>query len=140
MAAGVASGELSIEAVQHVAEFRASLRLFMRKTEKIARASGLTPQRYLLLVMIKGAPDGTGTMTVTALSERLQLAQSTVTELVNRAEDAGLVEREQSDRDARIAHLRLTEEGELRLRESFTVLEVERRELAEAVRHLDFTD
>jgi DNA-binding MarR family transcriptional regulator len=140
MAAGVASGELSIEAVQHVAEFRASLRRFMRKTEKIARASGLTPQRYLLLVMIKGAPDGTGTMTVTALSERLQLAQSTVTELVNRAEDAGLVEREQSDRDARIAHLRLTEEGELRLRESFTVLEVERRDLAEAVRHLDFTD
>jgi DNA-binding MarR family transcriptional regulator len=134
MAAGVASGELSIEAVQHVAEFRASLRRFMRKTEKIARASGLTPQRYLLLVMIKG------TMTVTALSERLQLAQSTVTELVNRAEDAGLVEREQSDRDARIAHLRLTEEGELRLRESFTVLEVERRDLAEAVRHLDFTD
>jgi DNA-binding MarR family transcriptional regulator len=63
-----------------------------------------------------------------------------VTELVNRAEDAGLVEREQSARDARIAHLRLTEEGEKRLRESFTVLEVERRELAEAVRHLDATD
>ena len=41
-----------------VAEFRSALRHFLRRSEKIARKSGLTPQRYTLLMMIKGAPDG----------------------------------------------------------------------------------
>ncbi|MDX6441212.1 MAG: hypothetical protein QOE43_941, partial [Gaiellaceae bacterium] len=98
-----------------VAEFRAALRGFLRRTERIARQAGLTPQRYLLLLMVKGAPDGSEQSTVTELSERLQLAQSTVTELVSRAEETGLIKREQSHSDARVAHLRLTEEGERRL-------------------------
>src|SRR5436190_21560489 len=98
-----------------VADFRAALRMFLRRTERVARRSGLTPQRYLLLLMIKGAPDGSEQSTVTELSERLQLAQSTVTELVSRAEEAGLVEREQSTADGRVAHQRLTEAGERRL-------------------------
>jgi len=115
-----------------VAEFRAALRKFLRRSERIARRSGLTPQRYSLLMMIKGAPDGAEQSTVTELSDRLQLAQSTVTELVHRAEEAGLVEREQSQTDARVAHLRLTEEGERRLMLSFTALQAERKQLHEA--------
>ena len=81
-----------------VAEFRAALRRFLRSSERIARQSGLTPQRHLLLLMIKGARDGSERSTVTELADRLQLAQSTVTELVRRAEEAGLVAREQSQR------------------------------------------
>ena len=77
-----------------VAEFRSALRQFLRRTERIARQSGLTPQRYLLLLMVKGAPDGGEQSTVTELAERLQLAQSTVTELVSRAEEIGLLARE----------------------------------------------
>jgi DNA-binding MarR family transcriptional regulator len=119
-----------------VAEFRAALRRFLRRSERVAQASGLTPQRYLLLLMIKGAADGSGRSTVTELAGRLQLAQSTVTELVRRAEEAGLVEREQSARDARVAHLMLTSEGERRLRRSFTALAAERRALLQAVAHL----
>ena len=57
-----------------VAEFRSALRHFLRRSEKIARQSGLTPQRYTLLMMIKGAADGSEQSTVTELSERLQLA------------------------------------------------------------------
>ncbi len=120
-----------------VAEFRAALRRFYRQSERIARQSGLTPQRYTLLMMIKGAPGGRQQSTVTELSERLQLAQSTVTELVRRAEEAGLIRREQSQRDARVAHLRLTEEGERRLLLSFTELAEERAQLREAFSHLD---
>jgi len=120
-----------------VAEFRASLRRFLRRTERIARQSGLTPQRYLLLLMIKGAPDGGEQSTVTELSERMQLAQSTVTELVSRAEEAGLVEREQSQTDARVAHLRLSAEGERRLMDAFTSLSSERSSLRDAFEHLD---
>jgi len=112
----------TIQDVIAVAEFRSALRHFLRRSERIARQSGLTPQRYTLLMMIKGAPDGGEQSTVTELADRMQLAQSTVTELVRRAESAGLVEREQSQRDARVAHLRLTPEGERRLMLSFTEL------------------
>jgi DNA-binding MarR family transcriptional regulator len=119
------------------AEFRAALRQFLRRSERIARQCGLTPQRHILLMMIKGAPDGSEQSTVTELSERLQLAQSTVTELVRRAESAGLIEREQSQRDARVAHLRLTAEGDRRLMLSFTALETEREQLRDAFTHLE---
>jgi DNA-binding MarR family transcriptional regulator len=120
-----------------VAEFRSSLRSYLRRTERIARQAGLTPQRYLLLLMVKGAADGSEQSTVTELSDRLQLAQSTVTELVSRAEEAGLITREQSQADARVAHLRLTAEGERRLEAAFTVLSTERSNLREAFVHLD---
>src|SRR5881396_3113011 len=81
------AGQLSAEEVARVAEFRASLRRFLRRSERNARAAGLTPQRYLLLLMIKGAADHSEQSTVTELAERLQLAQSTVTELVRRRTD-----------------------------------------------------
>jgi DNA-binding MarR family transcriptional regulator len=127
----------AVDQIVHVAEFRAALRSFLRHSEKIARSAGLTPQRYLLLLMIKGAADGTERSTVTELAERLQLAQSTVTELVSRAEEAGLVDRAPSVDDGRVAHLRLTPEGENRLAHAFTDLGEERRELREAFAHLD---
>jgi DNA-binding MarR family transcriptional regulator len=125
----------SVEEVARVADFRAALRTFLRRSERIGRASGLTPQRYLLLLMIKGAPGEHST--VTELAERLQLAQSTVTELVARAEDVGLIERESSSEDGRVAHLRLTAEGERRFARSFTSLEAERRHLRDAIARLD---
>src|SRR3954447_12281585 len=103
---------VSTEEAMVVAAFRSALRSFLRSSERLARANGLTPQRHLLLLMIKGAPDGTECATVTDLVERLELAQSTVTELVKRAETIGLVAREESDRDGRVARLRLTEKGE----------------------------
>lgn len=123
--------------IARVADFRAALRAFLRKSERNARQSGLTPQRYLLLLMIKGAADGSGQSTVTELSERLQLAQSTVTELVRRAEETGLVAREQSASDGRVAHLRLTPEGDRRLMKAFTSNEQERQELRAAIAHIE---
>ncbi len=119
-----------------VAEFRAVLRQFLRRSERIARQAGLTPQRYLLLLMIKGAADGSEQSTVTALAERLQLAQSSVTELVRRAEESGLIEREGSQTDARVVHLRLTPEGARRLELAFTGLSTERAQLRDAFEHL----
>jgi DNA-binding MarR family transcriptional regulator len=129
--------EPSAEEFTRVAEFRTALRRFMRKNERIARDSGLTPQRYLLLLMIKGSRDGNSQSTVTELADRMQLAQSTVTELVRRAEEAGLVMRAQSEDDGRVAHLRLTPEGERRLVRAFTSNDQERRELRDAIARLD---
>src|SRR5438128_4161613 len=103
---------MPLERVIALAEFRAALRRFLRHSERIANQHGLTPQRYLLLLMIKGAADRRERLRVGAAAERLQLGDNTTTELINRAERNGLVRRERSDEDARVVHLRLTEEGE----------------------------
>jgi DNA-binding MarR family transcriptional regulator len=125
------------EEVIQIAAFRAALRSFVRDSERVARRHGLTPQRHLLLLMIKGAPDASEQATVTDLADRLKLAQSTVTELVSRAEAVGLIERELSEHDGRVAHLRLTKDGERRLAETFSALAEERRQLREAFAELD---
>lgn len=132
MQAGEAPGESSNEVI-HIAAFRAAVRTFLRRSELIAREHKLTPQRHLLLLMIKGSPDGTERATVTELGERLQLAQSTVTELAKRAERAGLIRREGSDSDGRVTYLHLTPEGEVRLAGTMRDLEAERAELLRAV-------
>ncbi len=128
---------LDTTAAIHVAALRATLRAFLRESELIAQANGLTPQRYLLLLMIKGAPDGSERSTVTELAARLRLAQTTVTDLVARAERAGLIERERSQDDARVAVLRLTDEGERVLARSVQNHANERQRLREMLRALE---
>lgn len=124
------------EEAARVADFRVALRRFLHRTECVAREVGITPRWYLLLLLIKGAPDLSERSTVTELAERLHLAQSSVTELVTRAELAGLVAREQSPTDGRVVHLRLTPEGERRFTDAFESLGAERRALREAITDL----
>lgn len=124
---------VSLSEYQSVADLRAALRRFLRVSERAARRHGLTQQRYLLLLMIKGAPDGSQRSTVTALSERLQLAQSSVTEHVARAEEAGLVTRVPSTDDGRMVYFSLTPEGERRLAALVRDLRTERASLARMV-------
>jgi DNA-binding MarR family transcriptional regulator len=120
-----------------VADFRVALRRFLHHTERVARECGITPRWYLLLLLIKGAPDLGERSTVTELAERLHLAQSSVTELVARAEQAGLIGREPSSLDARVAYLRLTDEGERRFAQAFESLAAERRALHNSIAELD---
>ncbi len=119
------------EEYRRAAELREALRQFLRQSEQVARRYKLTPQRYVLLLMIKGAPDGSERATVTDLAARLQLAQSTVTELVGRAEQVGLLEREPSPEDGRVAYLRLTPEAERRLASAVGELGRERQRLSQ---------
>ena len=125
------------EEAARVAEFRVALRRFQHGTERVAREVGITPRWYLLLLLIKGAPDLSERSTVTELAERLRLAQSSVTELVARAEQAGLVRRERSSDDGRVVYLRLTDDGERRFAEAFESLAAERRALREAIADLE---
>jgi DNA-binding MarR family transcriptional regulator len=126
-----------MDEVIRVANFRAALRKFMRSNEMVAAKHGLTPQRYLLLLMIKGAPDGSQHSTVTELAARLQLAQHTVTELVTRAERSGLVRRQASTADRRITHVRLTAKGDRLLTASLGDLGADRRSLRDVVQSLE---
>jgi DNA-binding MarR family transcriptional regulator len=124
---------MPLERVIAIADFRAALRRFVHHSERIADRHGLTPQRHLLLLMVKGAADGSGRLSVGAIADRLQLGENTTTELVNRAERAGLVRRERSADDGRVVYLRLTKEGERRLHGTLIELEEDREQLEQAL-------
>lgn len=119
------------------AEFRAELRRFLRRSEEVSRRAGITPNQYVLLLQIAGS-DG-GTRTVTQLVEQLQLTQSAVTELVQRAEHAGLVSRRPSPTDGRVFHLSVTDLGLERLAEVHGTLGPERAQLRRMTDQLEET-
>ena len=93
------------------------------------RACGLTPRQYLLLLVLESR-DGRTSTTIGELSEALGLAPSTMTELLDRAEQGRLLERIGAAHDGRVAHVRATNEGRKRLAKAFRALEDERRTLA----------
>ena len=113
------------------AEFRAALRRFLRQSEIAARAAGVTPRQHLLLLQVAGAREGR--TTVSELVGTLALTQSAVTELVQRAEAAGLLQREASPTDGRVVYLSLTPEGERRLHHVHAALGPERGELRRVI-------
>ena len=116
-----------------IARFRAALRAFDSAAEEAARAAGLTPQRYLLLLMVKGAPHGDERATINDLAERLKVEPHTITGAAGRAEEAGLVVRERCDQDRRRTWIRLTPEGERRLAEAVGALQAQRETLLAAI-------
>jgi DNA-binding MarR family transcriptional regulator len=118
--------------VQRIAAFRAALRRFERTTELAAQAAGLTPRQYLLLLTIEGAPDGAGRATIGELADRLRLAQSTITGLVDRAQASGLVDRLPGQHDGRVVWVVCTHAGRQRLEEAIASLDADREALAEA--------
>jgi DNA-binding MarR family transcriptional regulator len=129
-------GDLDLDRIVRIAEFRAELRTFMSRSEDVSRRWGLTPQRYLLLLMIKGAPDRTQRLSFTELAERLKLSRNSVTELVTRAEELGLVRREPASHDARVVYVRLTEDGDRRVCGALKDSDEFRREIATAFARL----
>jgi DNA-binding MarR family transcriptional regulator len=111
------------------ASLREALRAFARRTELATREAGLTPRIYQLLLMVRTARNGEAGAGLAELEERLQLGKSTVTELVTRCEDRGLVRRE-LDRDRRRGiRIRLTVAGGRRLERVVAQLGDERRDL-----------
>ena len=114
-------------------ELRLALRRFLRRSERVVRAHGLTPQRYQLLLFIKAAD---GRATVGGLTESLQLGQAAVTQLVRRAENLGLVRRHLSKTDARVRFLELTPDGERRLAGAVAELSEDRAALIDALAEL----
>ena len=125
--------ERNLSYYQQNAAFRDALRGFLRTSEQVARRNGLTPQRHLLLLMVKGAPDGSESATVGDLVKRLHLNQSTVTELVSRSEAAGLLQRKRDQEDRRVVHVSLTSKGDRQLRKVVKELEESREQLRRAL-------
>jgi len=109
--------------------FRTELRRFLRRTKAVTAEAGLTPERYDLLLAIR-ALGGDGTeVRLTDLCDALQLRQTAVSELVKRADEAGLLEKRPAAGDGRAVSLHLTADGEGRLRRAFEALRADRQTL-----------
>jgi len=91
--------------------FRTALRRFLAWSEEQARAAGLTPAQHQLLLAIKGHP-GEAPPTIGELADYLVTKHHSVVELIDRAVDAGVVERRRDADDGRVVHLVLTPLGE----------------------------
>src|SRR5207248_8790090 len=96
---------------ERLLEFRVTLRRFQRWSEDQAQSAGLTHVQHQLLVAIKGHP-GTKPPTVGDLAGYLLLRPHSTVELVDRAENAGLVERIPDRSDGRVVRVGLTRTGD----------------------------
>jgi DNA-binding MarR family transcriptional regulator len=96
---------------ESLSEFRYQLRRFMRFSEEVVRAEGITPLQYLLLLHVKGFPERDWA-TVGELAEKLQSHHHGTVALVSRCEKLGLVKRRSSETDRRRVEIRLTPRGE----------------------------
>lgn len=123
------SGIPNREELKRAADFRLALRRFQVETERAVRSAGLTSRQYLLLLVIESSLRSDG-VRLGDLANALQLVPSSMTELIDRAERAGLLERVHSREDARVTHVRSTTEGRVRLRKAFRALADEREMLA----------
>lgn len=127
--------ELSQEDFTALLEFRAGLRRYLRWSERQAQAAGLTAAQHQLLLAIKGHGDDRGP-TIGDLAAYLMLRHHSAVELVDRAEDAGLVARRRDADDGRVIRVRLRPAGERVLVALTRQHLIELRRLAPALEHL----
>ncbi|WP_296651339.1 MarR family winged helix-turn-helix transcriptional regulator [Paraburkholderia sp.] len=102
--------------LEAMSAFRHDLRKFLRASEEIANAAGITTLQYQLLLHVRGFPDRQWA-TVGELAERLQAAPNGTASLVSRCESAGLVTRRTDSSDRRQVQVHLTPKGEALLLE-----------------------
>jgi DNA-binding MarR family transcriptional regulator len=93
-----------------LAELRYRIRLFLREGDAQARATGLEPQQYLLLLALRGLPSEQES-TIRNLAERLVLKHHSVVELVDRLAAHGYVRRTRSRDDRRKVFVSLLPRG-----------------------------
>jgi DNA-binding MarR family transcriptional regulator len=73
----------------------------------LARTAGLTTPQLMVLQSI----DSLGTVAIARLAEAVSLSQATVTTIIDRLEQRGLVERRRSSADRRVVNACLTAAG-----------------------------
>jgi DNA-binding MarR family transcriptional regulator len=107
---------LQVSATVTTAEYRAlselrhRIRRFLREGDAQARAGGLEPQQYLLLLALRGLPSEQDA-TIRSLAERLVLKHHSAVELVDRLAARGYVRRTRSRDDRRKVFVSLLPRG-----------------------------
>jgi DNA-binding MarR family transcriptional regulator len=115
--AGPKRSTLTEETVDYqiLADLRYHIRRFLRVREGAARAAGVEPQHYLLLLQIKGL-EGREPVTISRLADRLQLRHHSTVELIDRLVAKELVARRHDGWDRRAVSIALRPAGERMLR------------------------
>jgi DNA-binding MarR family transcriptional regulator len=98
---------LSKQEYAALSNFRFQLARFLRFSETAARAAGVTPKQYLLLLHIRGFA-GRDWATVGELATRLQSSAHGTAALVNRCVASRLVRKHRNGEDARRVEVHLT--------------------------------
>jgi DNA-binding MarR family transcriptional regulator len=91
-----------------LAEFRHHIEQYLDFSDQAAKAAGIEPRQYQLLLAIRGLPEGIEP-TVGALAQQLRSHHHSTVELINRAERNNLVKR---SRAGTRVFVRLTRKGE----------------------------
>lgn len=101
----------SIAEYRALAALRYRIRLFLREGDAAARRVGLEPQQYVLMLNLRGLPDGVEA-TIHTLAGRLGLKHNTTVELIDRLAKQGYVSRKRSRDDRRCVIVSLLPRGE----------------------------
>ena len=101
--------DISQAQTRALAEFRHQIRSFLHFSEAAAKAAGIEPQQHQLMLAVKALEPKPAR--ITYLAERLLLRHHSVVGLVDRLEQAGMVQRVRSATDRRSAEVRLTLKG-----------------------------
>ena len=115
---------------ERLSHFRHRLRCFLRISEELCLAHGVTSLQYQLLLHVQGFP-GREWATVSELAEQLQARHNSVVSLIDRCETAGLVERKTGAKDKRQVEIWLLAKGEKLLEALATLHQPELRWLQE---------
>jgi DNA-binding MarR family transcriptional regulator len=107
----IVAKEITTAEYQALAELRYLIRKFVREGDAVARSAGLEPQQYLLLLAIRGLPEGEEA-TIRELADRLALKHHSTVELIDRLETHGYVRRNRSRDDRRRVLVSLLPRGE----------------------------
>ncbi|MBS0370844.1 MAG: winged helix-turn-helix transcriptional regulator [Proteobacteria bacterium] len=102
---------LSQEDYRRLSHVRHQLRRFLRFSEDICHAEGLTSLQYQLLLHVK-AMRGKDWASVGELAEKLQAKHHGVVALLDRCEKLGLIQRRINQEDRRQVEIHLLPEGE----------------------------
>ena len=94
-----------------LAELRYRIRRFLQEGDDTARQAQLEPRQYLLLLAIRGLPEGQEA-TIRTLAERLSLRHHSTVGLVDRMEARGYVKRTRGREDRREVLVSLQPRGE----------------------------
>jgi DNA-binding MarR family transcriptional regulator len=93
-----------------LAALRYRIRLFLSEGDAAARREGLEPQQYLLLLAVRGLPEG-AKATIQVLAQRLMLKHNSTVELIDRLEMHGYLRRSRSRQDRRCILVKLLPRG-----------------------------
>lgn len=119
--------QLSTHDYQRLAELRYGLRAFLHWSAEQSKRAGLTPAHHQLLLAVRASAQERGP-TISGVAAVLMIRHHSAVELVDRAQEAGLISRERDPEQHSLVRLSLTDLGAAKLG---SLSELHLRELAQ---------